>query len=273
MPHVDVGQLQLQHLVKDVEISERIGGQVLALQPDVYVQKDRLGDFWEIVIDLMKKLEKTRYHADRCAQLTKEVLATATAPSTGVQHADHTSGIEAEVEAFLFQCKATLDVLCKLLRPTANIKLATFGDKGDAVIKALQRNVAKERAPKATEIVRLVEQDQSWLTDMIALRDTVGHFHSLVSTGVRSQQLGDALIVHEPSDKNGVPFTKLVATYYYNLLTFAEDFVALTLNLAMPPMLAVMIVGETDRADLSRHKYGIGALNLNRPGISGGSIS
>jgi hypothetical protein len=33
----------------------------------------------------------------------------------------------------------------------------------------------------------------------------------------------------------------------------------------MPPMLAVMIVGETDRADLSRHKCGIGALNLPQP--------
>ena len=63
----------------------------------------------------MKKLEKTKYHLDRCALLTKEVLATATVPSTGPQHEDHTSGIEAEVEAFLFQCKATLDVLAKLL--------------------------------------------------------------------------------------------------------------------------------------------------------------
>ena len=213
----------------------------------------------------MKKLEKTRYHADRCALLTKEALANATASNTGVQHADHTSGIEAEVEAFLFQCKATLDVLAKLLRPLANIKLATFGDKGDTVIKALQRNVAQDRAVKAAELVRLIEHDQGWLTDMITLRDTVGHFRGLVSTGVRSLHVGDAVLVHEPSDKNGVPFTKLVATYYYNLLTFAEDFVALALNLAMPPMLAVMTVGETDREDLAKYKYGIGALNLPPP--------
>ena len=77
-----------------------------------------------------------------------------------------------------------------------------------------------------------------------------------------SQQVGDAKIVNEPHDKNGVPFTQLVATYYYNLLTFAEDFVALTLSLAMPPMLVVTVVGETDREDLARYKYGIGALNL-----------
>lgn len=262
MSNVNVGSFRLQHLVKDAEISERIGGQVIALQPDVYLAKDRQGDLWEVVIELMKKLEKTKYHAERCTHLTKEVLAKTIPESTGVQHADHTSGIEAEVEAFLFQCKATLDVLAKLLRPTGNIKLATFGDKGDAVIKALQRNVPKDRAVKAAELVRLVEQDRGWLTDMITLRDTVGHFRGLVSTGVLSQQVGDAMIVNEPSDKNGVPFTKLVATYYYNLLTFAEDFASLTLNLAMPPMLAVMVVGETDREDLSRYKYGIGALNL-----------
>jgi hypothetical protein len=44
--------------------------------------------------------------------------AKAQPPSAGdvaVAHIDHTSGIEAEVEAFLFQTKATLDVLCKVL--------------------------------------------------------------------------------------------------------------------------------------------------------------
>ena len=92
----------------------------------------------------------------------------------------------------------------------------------------------------------------------------VGHFRGLVSTGVRSQHVGDAVLVHEPSDKNGVPFTKLVATYYCNLLTFAEDFVALALNLAMPPCSQSWTVGETDREDLSKYKYGIGAPTCRR---------
>ena len=39
MSSVDVGELRLQHLVKDAEISERIGGQILALQPNIYVPK------------------------------------------------------------------------------------------------------------------------------------------------------------------------------------------------------------------------------------------
>lgn len=262
MSDISADQFGLQHLVKDPEISDRIGGQVLALQPNVYLPKDRQDDLWEIVINLMKKLEKTKHHADRCEGLTREVIANTLPPATGVQYADHTSGIEAEVEAFLFQCKATLDLLVKLLRPAARLNLATFGDKGDLVIKSLRRNVPKDRADRAAALVGLIEHDRPWLTKMIALRDTVGHFSGLPSTGVRSQQRSETSVVIEPRGKDGVPLSTMVATCYSNLLGFAEDFLALALNLAMPPMLCVTLVDENDRRGTSKHRYGIGALNL-----------
>lgn len=83
--------------------------------------------------------------------------------------------------------KATLDLLVKMLRPAARLNLATFGDKGDLVIKSLQRNVPKDRADRASALIGLIEHDRPWLTNLIALRDTVGHFSGLPSTGVRSQ--------------------------------------------------------------------------------------
>ena len=55
--------------------------------------------------------------------------------------------------------------------------------------------------------------------------------------------------------KNGIEFSKTVGVLYFNLLTFCEDFLPLTLNLAMPQGLTVQTVASSDRPDLSKPKY------------------
>ena len=155
----------------------------------------------------------------------------------------------------MFQAKSTLDLLCKALEPIAGIKLRTFGDKGDAVVRSLRNNVPADRKDRASELIRLIEGDQEWLRRMIALRDTIGHFRALPSSGLRSQRVGVQVFVGEPVDENGIAFSKSVAVLYFNLLTFCEDFVALTLNLAMPPGLTVQIVAASDRPDPAKPKY------------------
>lgn len=263
----DPGTFQLHRLIEDEEIGHRIYVQVCALQPEVYLTKEKSGEVVLLAIDLMKKLDKARYHSGRCRELATAAVEAVKAEPPGkgdvaVVHIDHASGIEAEVEAFLFQTKATLDVLCKFLEPLAGITLRTFGDKGDKVIKALEKNVPKERQDRAAELVRLIRNDQSWLKHVIALRDTAAHFRGLKSSGVQAQHIGDELVVREPSDQSGQPFTRLVSTAYFNLLTFCEDFVALAINLGMHPGLSVMIVAESERADVTKNKYAIAAVNL-----------
>jgi hypothetical protein len=58
-----------------------------------------------------------------------------------------------------------------------------------------------------------------------------------------------------PVDENGIEFSRTVGVLYFNLLTFCEDFLALSLNLAMPPGLSVQIIAPTDRPDPSKPKY------------------
>ena len=256
---------QLQHLVSDNEISERIGGQIMALSPKAYMKEKPLGDLMQLMITLMQKLQKAKGHVDRCQALTASAMASAGVPEPGVQHADHTTGVEAEVEAFLFQFKATLDVLCKFLRPTAGINLATFGDKGNKVVKALRGNVSDAMRPRADELVRLIENDQGWITPVINVRDSASHYGGTDSTGVRAERIDGKLVVTAPTNKHGEPFPAFVQTAYRNLLTFAEDCAALSLSLAMPAGLVVMVVGETERADLTKYKFGIGALNVPPP--------
>jgi len=263
----------LTRLVADEEIGSRILGQCVALQPNMYIPTDRQEEFWTLVIELSKKLERVKHHKDRCIQMARDSVARARAaavekdsPPTPRVHtvveSDHTTGIEAEVEAFLMQSKAALDLLCKVLRPLAGISLHTFGKKGATVADALRNNVPDTKKARAEELARLVENDRPWLTELINSRDSVTHYAGLWSSGVRVHRVGDDATVSEPADKQGLSFTVIVETLYYNLLTFCEDFVALAINIAMPQGLTVRIVGETDRADFLTYKYGIGAIGL-----------
>jgi hypothetical protein len=153
-------------------------------------------------------------------------------------------------------------VLCKVLGPVARVQLATFGDKGDKIIKALQNNIPRDRQDRAAKIVQLIQTDKGWLTHIIDLRDTAAHFRGLKSSGVRAQRVGEAVIVSEPSDPSGDPFSDVVAVAYFNLLTFCEDFIALAINLAMPNGITFTTVAKSDRADVTKNKYAIAALNL-----------
>jgi hypothetical protein len=65
----EVGTFQLQRLIDDEEIGWRIHMQVCALQPETYMSKERAGELRLLTIDLMKKLDKARYHSVRCREL------------------------------------------------------------------------------------------------------------------------------------------------------------------------------------------------------------
>jgi len=219
--------------------------------------KEQHDDLMTAVIALAQKLEKAKYHADRCSKLLKEATDAATGDSvTTTVLADLCSGVETEAEAFFFQSKAALDLASKVLRPCARINLATFGDKGERVIRALRRNVKAELRSKADALIHLIEDDQEWLGSMIDCRDTLTHFNGLESSGVVSQRVGDSVLVSGPAGKHGDIATQ-VQTLYFNLVTFCEDFVALAINVAMPPALTVQIVATSDRSDLLVSKYAI----------------
>jgi hypothetical protein len=211
--------------------------------------------FLSSMLAVMTKLERSKYHSVRCRELAQAAVASAPTPEEGASHADHTTGVETEVEAFLLQAKSTLDLLCKTLEPILGVKIRTFGDKGDAVVRLLRNNVPDDRKARAAGLIRLIDGDQQWLRRTIALRDSIGHFRVLPSSGLRSQRVGDKVFVGEPVDENGTEFSKIVMVLYFNLLTFCEDFLALTLNLAMPPGRSVQTVAPSDRPDPSKPKY------------------
>lgn len=249
------GRFQLSRLVADAEIGSRIYMQAIKLQPKIYMADERAGDFLVKLADVMKKLERAKYHLDRCVELVRASISNPAAVDGVGIHSDQTTGVEAEVEAFLMQAKSCLDLLVKLLEPVAGLRVSTFGDKGAKVVNQLTRNLPASAQPRAQLLVKLIDDDQHWLGPVIQERDTVAHYRALWSTGVRSASVDGRTAVQEPSDRNGVPFTKQLSVIYFNLLTFCEDFVALSLHLAMPPQLSLRIVAESERASVDVAKY------------------
>jgi len=250
-------------VVSDKEITDRIYMQCCSLMPAGYLSGECCQRFFAAVMEVMKKLERAKYHADRCNTLARQRPAGPFPDGPQVVHADLTTGVETEVEAFLFQAKSTLDLLCQVLAAATNIKAHTFGTKGEKVTNALKRNAGKKREQQAADLIRLVTGDERWLERMVELRDEVTHFRALRSSGVQTRSVGDSIIMTEPVDSRGMPFSETVATLYFNLVTFSEDFVALTLGLSMPPGLALRVVGQSDRADTSKPKYAVVAHGLS----------
>jgi hypothetical protein len=255
---------RLTVVVSDKEITDRIYTQCCSLMPSGYLPSERCQRFFSAVMEVMKKLERAKYHADRCKLLARQPPASPLPAGPHLVHGDQTTGVEAEVEAFLFQAKSTLDLLCRVLAEATGIKARTFGPKGEKVTNALLRNVGKERQQRAADLIGLIEGDQGWLGRMVELRDEVTHSRALQSSGVQIRSVGDAIIVTEPMDGHGMPFSQTVATLYFNLLTFCEDFVALTLGLSMPSGLGLRVVGRSDRADTAKPKYEVVAYG---PGV------
>ncbi len=233
------GGWQLSRVVADEEIGNRVLLQAMSLQPDTYLGKEKAGLLLEKLLEVAKKLERVKYHLGRCKEMVAEAIAEAEDVGGIATHSDQTTGIEAEVEAFLMQGKSCLDLLVKILAPIASINAATFGDKGNKLIEALENNVPAKKQDRAVHLVNLVKNDQEWLEPFIDERDTVAHFKALWSTGLRVTNRDGQRFVDEPRDRDGASFRQKLKVLYFNLLTFTEDFVALAIHLGMPGGLTI----------------------------------
>jgi predicted transcriptional regulator YheO len=78
-----------------------------------------------------------------------------------------TTGVEKELEAFLLQGKSCLDVLVKILDPVLGIKLHSYGDGGEKVIKALSNNLTEQEVKRAAPLLELMENNKGWISKRI----------------------------------------------------------------------------------------------------------
>jgi len=149
-----------------------------------------------------------------------------------------------EFDGFLVQVKSTLDYLVKVPQPIVGRKhwsLATFGEKGDKVVKALA-NLPKQFQSRAKRFdIALVKQQKPWLQDTIDARDKINHF---LDGGVdyrvfcvfKDLTTGS---VHVPMWSPDQTVLEFMTITWSNLFRLCEDFFGLFLSLRLPDHLSV----------------------------------
>lgn len=210
-----------------------------------------------VVLEVMKKLESVNYHRGNLMRIVEEQLAVR--ESIQQPSFDRTTGAEKEFEALLLQGKATLDVLVKVLAPLCNIKLQTYGDSGNRVLKALRNNLPKDELERANWLMKMIEVSVPWLEQWIGpYRDTIAHYKSMDSTGFLtiSDERGK-LIHHPPRTKNGMPLHDLANNLFADLVTFCEDFLVFAYRTKIFKGFEIGYTDKHKRTAESPCKYGL----------------
>lgn len=161
------------------------------------------------LIDLMCSFRESSCRCGRlhAYQAQERALAeqAATWPGTRRQYSQE---LYEEFDVFSVQIKSTLDHLVQIMRPILGRNkwtMYSFGDKGDRVLAALQRNTSKHHAGhvRMMEHHLFNERNKSWLTLIIDARDQVNHG---MAGGMKIERFADYRdpggIVHLPMWNN-----------------------------------------------------------------------
>jgi hypothetical protein len=242
------------------EVMTRIWMQLCDFKDAIQMPDDRKEALFQWAIDLIRKLETVKYHRDNLLRVVSDQFERGSDPD----RANHTfieinTAAEKEFEAFLLQGKSTLDVLVKVFVPLFNIKLHSYGDGGEKVSRTLKRNLSAELLARAQHLLTLVEEDKGWIEKWFGShRDTVAHYKPISSSGFVTPPINDDAPRHAPpATSDGVSFHEAVVVLYENLLTFAEDFLALAVNVAIMPVFTVGTIPVERRDKEYPRKWGL----------------
>ena len=214
----------------------------------IQIPEARKRDLFNWAIDVTRKLESVKYHRDNLLRILNEEFlkrSVNTAP-TNAMFIQINTGAEKEFEAFLLQGKSTLDILVKTFVPLFGIKLHSYGNGGEKVSKTLKRNLNAEQLARAQPLLSLIEEDKEWIEKWFCgHHDTVAHYKPIVSTGFVTPPILDGVPRHAPpTTSDGVAFYEAVFVLFTNLLTFTEDFLALSVNITFPSVFSVGVLSS-----------------------------
>ena len=103
----------------------------------------------------------------------------------------------------------------------------------------LENNLSAALKPRAGLILDLVEHGIAWMDQWKSHRDTVAHYKSVVSSGFASAPNGGRGAHYEPIDMSGRSLTVIASAMFEDVVTFAEDFLAFSYVLRLPPVLTI----------------------------------
>jgi hypothetical protein len=132
----------------------------------------------DLIVLLSRKLLSVWTHL-HAYQTQERALAEQAATWLGTKR-QYSQELYEEFDVFSVQIRSTLDHLVQIMRPILGRNkwtMYSFGDKGERVLAALQRNTSKHHAGhvRMMEHQLFNERNKSWLTLIIDARDQVNH--------------------------------------------------------------------------------------------------
>jgi len=243
------------------EVMTKVWMQLCDFKDAIQISEEEKKQLFNWAIDVTRKLESVKYHRDNLLRILNEEFEkrSAETETTSATFIDVNTGVEKEFEAFLLQGKSTLDILVKIFIPLFGIKLNSYGDGGEKVSRTLRRNLNAGQLSRAQDLLALIEQDKEWIEKWFCgHRDTVAHYKPITSTGFVTPPILDGIARHAPpTTSEGVAFHEAVVVLYANLLTFSEDFLALSVNITFPSVFKVGVLSQERRDQEYPRKYGM----------------
>ncbi|GEM_PF-1581623 len=232
----------------------QINMRVMKASSDISQHTDLTEDeqlrFFKLTLLTAKKLVAVYKHLRTYQQIEDALIekeAAATAPGNRAIYLEHAQELLIECDEFLVQVKSTLDYLVKVARVPlrGNWSVATFGDKGKTVIRALQ-NLPPPKQKYGKGVAEFfIKNHQPWLESAIKARDVINHmlggeidpegFMVFAAPGKDSP----ILQIRRPMWSEDQTIRGYMTVIWQNLLKLVEDFVISSLGFRLKPGLTL----------------------------------
>lgn len=196
--------------------------------------------FTNALLDTMLKCHAMAYHMSNFKEKERRFLEGIEANGEGIFRSHE---MLFELEAFLFQLKSALDIGVKIigiLLP-GRFRVQTFGGKGDTLMRGLNQyahdHSAKQELVKGLQEL-LANDREAWLEQAINLRDEIGHYRTFADFNYHAVNHVDTRTIRKPR-VCGMPPVEYMELVYKNCLEFLQDFICLSIGLALPASFTV----------------------------------
>lgn len=198
---------------------------------------DEFNNFVRELLLIAKKLVAVWKHKQKYIEIENSLIEieekNEPVEKLDLQHISYSQDLALEVDEFLVQIKSTLDYLAKFPRAIIGKNnfpyLNTFGDKGGAIIKALNNNLPKKWKEHSV-IVKdwLLVDHRPWLEIAISARDKLNHYQDgglddkaflVAKTTVNGEE--KVIVPHWIED---MTVRDYMYHTWYNLFTLVEQF-------------------------------------------------
>lgn len=225
-------------------INKRINNAFTLNLDKVDLNQQEREQFMRLTLMVAKKLAMTWRHLNRYREIDDRLVAQVKDTPLRVDGKrtgfDYSDDLYAEFDGFLAQVKSTLDHLVHVPTPVfgpANWRPHTFGEKGNRVIKMLERNAPKEFAAGIPLLCDMIRWNQRWMQETIDIRDKTNHFkdggvpyeYFRVAKDERDGQ--EVLVV--PMWSKDVTARDALGGVWRKLICLCEEFIGFTLYLRL----------------------------------------